>query len=246
MAYRKRSTKPRKYKKKRTTRTPQKKAYAAGSSIQTTHGSRPTIVRMPGYGQFPDIMLMKHQYSDILTLAATSGVINKYTFQSSMYDPDLTGTGGQPMGRDAVASIYEEYRVTGISYEILALNLSTTIPARMCITASDSDYSWSTFEQAQQQPITSKTAILGVAGSSGSQCRFKGYVSVAKAVGVKQSAIYNEDNYKATTNTSPTDMAYLSILHNNMTNDTSTTDIHCQVRLVYYCRWENRQEMSES
>ena len=44
---------------------------------------------------------------------------------NSIYDPDYTTTGHQPMGRDQLAELYNRYRVLGFSYEVWGSETST-------------------------------------------------------------------------------------------------------------------------
>lgn len=51
-------------------------------------------------------------YESGFTLAGTSGVITQYVFTANgMYDPNITGTGHQPMGFDTMMLYYEQYTV---------------------------------------------------------------------------------------------------------------------------------------
>lgn len=52
------------------------------------------------------------------TIQAAANV--EYLFSlTSAYDPEITGTGGQPRGWDQWASIYRNYIVSGVAYKIL-------------------------------------------------------------------------------------------------------------------------------
>jgi hypothetical protein len=55
------------------------------------------------------------KYVQTVTLdAGVSGVPAQYNFRAnSIYDPDLTGIGGQPMGRDQFEVVYDHYTVIG-------------------------------------------------------------------------------------------------------------------------------------
>lgn len=67
------------------------------------------------YGGFPVSKVAKLRYSDVVTINPTaSGVAMFHAFRAnSIYDPDSTGVGHQPMGRDIWAQVYNHYTVIG-------------------------------------------------------------------------------------------------------------------------------------
>jgi hypothetical protein len=65
------------------------------------------------YG-FPNTIITKLRYCDSFTVTSTTGAIGFNTFNAnSIFDPDATGIGHQPMFRDNYASIYDQYVVIG-------------------------------------------------------------------------------------------------------------------------------------
>jgi hypothetical protein len=65
-------------------------------------------------GGFPDRVRVKLRYVEALSLASTTGAFNYYEFNgNSVFDPNKTGTGGQPANYDDFAAQYNRYRVLG-------------------------------------------------------------------------------------------------------------------------------------
>lgn len=63
---------------------------------------------------FPATKLFKMRYVERISLTANAGVMQTYGFRaSSIYDPNYTGTGHQPMGRDQIGLFYNRYLVVG-------------------------------------------------------------------------------------------------------------------------------------
>lgn len=61
---------------------------------------------------FPERMRMKHKYRESLHLTGTAGASATYIFScNGMYDPNITGTGHQPMFFDNMAALYDHYTV---------------------------------------------------------------------------------------------------------------------------------------
>nr|WPR18644.1 MAG: capsid protein [Owegonang virus 10] len=73
---------------------------------------------MPGLGPqvwgFPKSLTTKLRYCQALQLTSTSGAVNYNTFRAnSIFDPDQTGTGHQPLYHDQFYPVYNNYRVLG-------------------------------------------------------------------------------------------------------------------------------------
>lgn len=60
------------------------------------------------------------KYSDAVVIATTLGVgFQTYTFRcNSLFDPDLTGTGHQPLRYDQLAAMFNSYRVRGATLKV--------------------------------------------------------------------------------------------------------------------------------
>ncbi len=63
---------------------------------------------------FPNSVITKLRYVDLITLSSTAGSLatNNY-LANSIYDPNSTGTGHQPLYHDQYAAIYDQYVVLG-------------------------------------------------------------------------------------------------------------------------------------
>lgn len=65
------------------------------------------------YG-FPNSIITKLRYCDTIQLTSTLGSIATNVFNAnSIFDPDATGVGHQPLYRDQYAAIYDQYTVLG-------------------------------------------------------------------------------------------------------------------------------------
>lgn len=67
----------------------------------------------------PRVSSSKIRYCDVVTLQSTIGVLGSHVFRAnSIYDPDFTGTGHQPMSHDTWATLFNHYTVTGAKISI--------------------------------------------------------------------------------------------------------------------------------
>lgn len=92
-----------------------KKAYTKKSSKRRTQKKVRRIGRPQGTPSgMPLTRRAYMRYSDRILLTSTSGTIGSYIFRAnSVFDPDLTATGHQPMGFDQWTSLYNHYVVVG-------------------------------------------------------------------------------------------------------------------------------------
>ena len=79
---------------------------------------------------YPNGLIAKHKYTMNKTLQATyvAGDIPGTALQSfrtaSLFDPDRTGTGHQPLFFDEMAAIYKQYRILGAKCRVRFVNMS--------------------------------------------------------------------------------------------------------------------------
>jgi len=85
--------------------------------------------RRKGYNQlvstrnpFPKSMITKHRYVSTHTLTPSgAALIASYQFRgNSLYDPDYTSAGHQPLGFDEYSNLYEHFTVLGSKISITA------------------------------------------------------------------------------------------------------------------------------
>jgi len=78
---------------------------------RTTKKKKSLWTRVPR-SPFPDRAITKLKYVDTISLNATSLIDARYFYRcNSLFDPDFTGTGHQPMGFDQYAALYNHYHV---------------------------------------------------------------------------------------------------------------------------------------
>ena len=74
------------------------------------------------YG-FPNSIITKMRYCDVMSLSGTTGAIATNAFRAnSIFDPDSTGVGHQPLYHDTYAAIYDQYVVLGSKITVTFLS----------------------------------------------------------------------------------------------------------------------------
>jgi len=117
-------TKPRKYSKKRGKKSYYRAKTVARKSFRRTYNGY--VSR--SLSAFPKIRYVRHTYCENITLpaAGSPGGTSVYTFMAnSMYDPNNSGTGHQPLYRDEMAALYTYYTVISSAIHV-TLNQSAS------------------------------------------------------------------------------------------------------------------------
>lgn len=118
---------------------------------------------------FPKRAITKLKYSDTLVLTSNTGTISHYKFGlNTLYDPNTTGTGHQPMMFDQMMQVYNHFTVIASKITVRFIPYeANTIPTGICLSQDDDNTitptSWSSFQEQSK----AKTLILGSDGGSG-------------------------------------------------------------------------------
>lgn len=110
----------------RTTKKYRSKPYKKRKTSQTAisrYVPRGVVTRVTGddYG-FPDRLVTKLRYCDVMDVGISTGSVTSQTFAlNSLYDPDRTNVGHQPMFFDQLSAVYNRYRVLGAKLTVTFL-----------------------------------------------------------------------------------------------------------------------------
>lgn len=163
-----------------------------------------------------------------LTAAVHSFRIN------SMFDPDLTGTGHQPLFRDIMSGIYSRYRVNYVKYRVTFLQRNANQTLIGVFATQDSSYNPS-LDQFQEiiekrntkwafQNVNTKPVVLS------------GTLSCSKVAAVKKATYDAERNYTAAVGSNPTLPLFLTIFMQEVLSATATQDLMIELdyNTTYY------------
>lgn len=184
----------------------------------------------------------KMRYSEGITITMpTGGVLYNYSFQSSLFDPDLTATGHQPLWRDTYASMYSRYRVNGIGYKIYCRNTDVQQMSMFFVQHS----SVTTLDTSVNTLIERGTARkYFLDAMQGRTNVIKGYLSVAKVYGMSRNQFGADDGFDADIGSNPSKMAYLHLMASH--RHTGNNVVNVQVELTYYVEFFNRINIAGS
>lgn len=178
----------------------------------------------------PDRLLVKLPYSDnyATNLAAGTGQTRVWNL-NSIYDPDRTGIGHQPLGYDQWATFYNRYRVFKVAYNISITNLTSDSAVMGGIVPTNAAFGAFNDMSVFEQPHMKKFHIGSVA--SNSTKTLKGVIHLPRITG-RPLVSYKSDNvYQAQFTASPNEIMCLNLLTYPLN---SNAGIVMSVRLVYF------------
>lgn len=195
------------------------------------------IIRQPS--GLPDRIFVKLRYRESLTFSQTSGSIGYNIYRgNSLFDPDLTGTGGQPYLYDQWSAFYNNYRVYGskVRFDISGNGGGGFNGARFGLTPSTQSTVLSSVELYHETPRTKYRSMKmgAVAVGQGSVVH---YISTRKAVGLNNKAEFDND-FSATVGANPAQQWYWHVWC--YTSDQNTIAANGNVILTYYVEFYNR------
>lgn len=156
----------------------------------------------------------------------------------------------QPLYWDQHKVMYDKYRVYGIKYHLIVenktMNESWYVVIRRTATQTSEATTTSgayALETMLERPDV-QYRMGGSVNSSNAKVSMKGYMSVAKTLGVSPKEVNEDEYYQATVTGNPTRMAFLHAYIMNKASVTVTFDYH--LRLTYYLVLEGRTAVATS
>jgi len=170
-----------------------------------------TTIASPWMPLFPTSVRRKLRYAeDNITLGAAAGVISNYIFRANdLYDPDVTGTGHQPMGFDQMMVFFDHFIVERATIRVRFVNnnmVNSTVYTRV-----DGN------NGAVSDPVVlletggCVTQVVAASGNASGNTTLTQSVDVAKYHGVHTSALTSMDSLQGSIASSPTDGIYFHV-----------------------------------
>lgn len=194
----------------------------------------------------PDRFFTKLMYSDAnaLTFAGTGTPMYHQYRINSLFDPNYTGTGHQPLGFDQLSTLYNRYRVYGMKYKVTFVNRDTVYQVDVAIQNRPNTTLHTVMDTVYESPYSQKTT-LGIEGSGASIRILKGYVSCAKILGISKTELKTDDENSAIVSQNPTHSPMLTLYIFNQTSNQAAV-VSTRVELVYFCEFYDRKLLTQS
>lgn len=192
----------------------------------------------------PDKMYTRLIYCDtfnlVMTSAGSTGRVSQ-AFTTSLYDPDYTNFGHQPLWMDQLANMYKKYRVHGIKYILTFQNTNTNQLAQITLQHSTAP---------PETPISGAGAVnintirerrgtrtFPLGSANDRPTTRKGYLRTNQPFGLTKKEFMSDEDFDAGMPNDPAKKAFLNIY---ATTENSACTINMQVKLVYYVEFQER------
>lgn len=163
----------------------------------------------------------------IVSGASTTGT---YVFSANgCFDPDISGTGGQPMGFDQAMTFYNHYTVLGARIRVIFNSNSDTQRASVAVSTSGSSTATTSIEQLMENGNLAFEQ-LGYIGQMGSTCSFTRTMKPARYQGIDD--VLDDPNMRGDAASNPTEQAYFHLSCWNAANST-TVGVFFQALIEY-------------
>lgn len=190
-------------------------------------------------GGFPDRLRTTVRYCQVLALTSTTGAVVTYAFRGNgAWDPNRTGTGGQPANWDDLALHYLYYRVHASRFSVVVSNGSNTnVPGHFALVPNNGvTYPTADPLQYAAQPYS----LYGVVANTSAPLTLTGRMATTRIMGITNAQMLARDALAGATNTLPVDqwdwlMAWQAI------DGTSTLIAQCVIVLDYDIEFFERE-----
>lgn len=182
-----------------------KRLYGGKERRDDTHRA-PIIRYTPDVFGFPDRLLTKLRYHDVLDLTSTAGVLVQTGFRwNSTFDPDYTNVGHQPMYRDTYAGIYDQYAVVRAAARI-TFTSKVASDVMFVSVNTDDDTAWaSTVNQIAEQSHAVSTTLAPLSAGA-SQHTFNISWDCQRILNIDP---FSSELYKTAVGSNPTEVSFL-------------------------------------
>lgn len=191
---------------------------------------------------FPKKMLVKQKYQETITLTSTSGALASYLFRlNSLYDPNYTSTGHQPMYFDQFMALYNHYTVIGCKMVVRMIPFENNgVPMKVCLWQNDdTTVTPSSFSELAEQS-KSQTRLIGSDGSNQTTLRLNW--SARKTFG--KNPLENFD-LRGNSGANPTEQS-LGTISVQAGDELSTVAVLCQVYMEFISVYTELKDISGS
>lgn len=199
------------------------------------------VTHMKGHG-FSDSVFVKLDYVDRKSLTPASPV-ESYAFAgNSLYDPDVSGAGHQPLYFDQYALIYQKYRVLGCKISLDIINVSGNSALYYVVEPNTTQSTLTSLSEILEQSRATAPKFVPIAQRIAS--KHQRYISTRKVCGLTKSQLF-DDTFGALTTANPNNLWYWNLFFQSADN---ASNVACDfiVKLTYYVQFFDKINTAQS
>lgn len=224
-----------------------KKFHKKPKSSKTYKAKASTSIRGKGGSFIPQAVQTVHKYCEYYQINAGVGQLYSQKFNlNSMFDPDLTNVGHQPMGRDQMITLYNRYRVDKVKVTVQWTKMTDSVQGfHAMIANNDSATLTQTPSNIMEQPFQlSGNTSYANGGSKTSFVQSKTF-NLHSVTGVTKTKYKIDDQYQALSTASPSEVIILHLMAGDVLG-ASTYACTALVKLEYFTTWFDPNVISQS
>lgn len=191
---------------------------------------------------FPKKLLMTHKYVDTFTLTQSSGGNSFYVMScNGLYDPNITGTGHQPLYFDQLTTLYNHYVVIGAkctfkfthqaAYNVV-IKVTALVEDAASLTSGNFD---AIAEQTQGKAVTllpANNAVTHRKTLTYSSRKFFGKNPLSNS------------NLRGSSSANPSEQAYFTLVATG--DGITSTALTCTAEITYTAIWFELKDVAQS
>lgn len=242
---RRRTQKKRTYRKKRYRGRPAGLVKTIDPNQQYVKPTQSRVI-FKGIG-FPRQFMTKLVYNQVIDFNGATQFQNHVFRANSVYDPDYTGVGNQPMWFDEFAQLYQRYTVYASKIQCTFINQASETGnapfAHICVTPKNVATVALDIED-ELEYNRSKSSILAKGSGAQGVASINHYVNINNILG-KTKYEKSDDVVSSAVGSNPARQVYWHIMGSAF-NAGDKFDAYCKVKITYYVRFYDLSQVSGS
>lgn len=198
------------------------------------------VVSVSKARNFPAYVDVCLKYNELFTINAGSGTSALHLFRAnSVFDPNFTGVGHQPLGFDEWAAVYGKYRVIKSSCKIMACmnGVSTTSQAIFGVRTTSDSGTTTNITRNMEQTNCKWTMVTGSLEPKTLTCYWN-----IKSV----ASMSNEDNLNAAVTGNPVQEDYFQVFYHAIDDVIDADALRCAAEIEYTVRFFEVKQLGQS
>lgn len=188
----------------------------------------------------PKQMIITQKYREVVPLNSVAGSTAVYSFScNSIYDPNYTGTGHQPMYFDQLGALYDHYCVIGSKIRYKIVNAS--VPVKLAFYVNDDSAVTPTSPEGASELTSGKLFLLPASGTT-APLRFTGSWSAKKYFG---KGVLANTELQGTTSSNPTEQSFYTLVTQSA-DLSSNSSVYIDAEIDYIVVWKELKDIGQS
>lgn len=225
--------------KPKTKKSFKKKVYKKKAYVKKSSPVKNLSMVTLGQG-FPKKIMMTHKYHSYIQVASVAGSTWVQNFSANgMYDPDITGTGHQPMYYDQASAVWAHWTVVGSKITVKFTNAIAANSMSACHLYLNDDATVTPANVALGEQSSSKNVIIPF-GSTDNHVKSLSY-SAKKTFG---GAILSNNSLLGTATSDPTESVVFSIC--GLCPNVGSATVNLDISIEYIAIWTELRDLAAS